>query len=97
MPEADPTHHTEDLTAVEANASDAPAQVEKINFSGPAVWGFYGSCTVVGIGVTVAASSLIVFGDKSWSATTATVAIVVTAVASVLCWWTLAKARGDRA
>lgn len=73
-----------------------PRQTYETTKPTAALFGFYASCTGVGLGATVAASALIVFGDGEHSATVATVAIVVTAICSVLTWWTLAKARGDR-
>ena len=61
-----------------------------------ALFAFYASCTGVGLGATVAACALIVFGEAEGSTAVATVAIAVTAICSFLTWWTLARARGDR-
>ena len=74
---------------------DEPSTHERTTPSG-ALFGFYASCTGVGLGATVAASALIVFREAASSGIIATIAIVVAVVCSVLCWWTLALARGDR-
>ena len=60
-----------------------------------ALFGFYASCTGMGLGVTVAASALIVFGEAPSSTPVATVAIIVAVVCSVLSWWTLRRARDE--
>ena len=60
-----------------------------------ALFGFYASCTGVGLGATVAASALIVFGESPSSTPVATAAIVLAVVCSVLAWWTLRRARDE--
>ena len=60
-----------------------------------ALLGFYVSCTVVGVAVTVAAAALIVFAESEHSTVVAVISIVVTVVASVATWLTLRAARGE--